>query len=1434
MAGSEFLAIVKLAVQGAQSARKDIESFRKTIMETGEAAGLSAKELDQLDKTISKGAASQKQATQASKQANTAKKQESAEAKKLREELERLNNQYKRTQEQLLTRGGDPSGAIGRFSQEELKRIVALNQVYPQYGREVARAAQEALRLAEAKQKLNQQMGEADTKTQNYGSSLPRLRYALYDVSQTAALMGAAMAGIGGAVLKTAVDYERSFADVIRTTGVTGDQVEILRAQFEDLNTELPVSFQELAEVGKLAGQLGIPVDDIQDFTRLVVQFSETTGISVEDSATAFGRLSALLGLTGSQFDNLGSSILAAGTSFVATEADIVSIATQLAGVGRQAGLTADQVVGLSTALASVGIAPELARGVITRTFGRIGQAVTAGGSSLTDFAKIAGMSADEFATAWREDASGAFLAFVQGIQARGSTAEAALASLGITSVRDVPALLRLAQTSESILAPALGVAAEGFAEGTELADQYGIIAGTTAEQLNRLQQNVQQLFAELSKGVLVFAPAIESISALVKGLREVAKIPIVGFLSSVITSGVALGGVFLLALGGAIRFSASLLAVRTSLKELNVVSEGQRVTLTNLVGASFRAATGNQKLAVSNNQLSIAVRSANVLLAAKARLLGLVSGQNAGLAASSRAAASGVLSLVGALKAKAGALGAVSTALKAVPMLLAIDVIFKMVTSFENLRQAVEGASNELIDFGLNASGAGNATDAVVQYTENLANAYREANGWLSQFSWWLNGLVGFTPLENVLMDIAAVREAGQGFINTLSLMVSEGRAVESLDMFSAMIAQLEAAGLNTEDFIAAVREVNPELVAAYEGAYGAVDALYAMDEAHAEAAFAALDQADQIAILRDEMFALVDDAYAVVNAEFAMEEALNRLGEAFARNGSEAEANGAILQSVIKLIIDQAAGDIPTAVANLEVLYQTLISNGMAYAHELVNLRNVIDSLLATSTGPLPAVVTPTINTTALSRSYSTARQEVQRTVQPSRSVARNTERSADAAERQTRAVRETQKEVRTLLDYGRDLASVFGRAFDLRFKAKADLDKIFDTWDNISESIADAEKNLADLQRNQQKLASDRAVKEYFLSIAEAYGDTLRADVLRGELADVDAEIVDNTKEIAQAQNGASRELEGNTAAARENRRTITDLVSQYQDYIVSLAESGMSQADLRIETEKAKREFIAQATQLGFAETQVLQYASAFDDMTFAINNVPRNVTIEADVNPALTALRELEAQQNRNIDRANDLNRALGSAAPSYTPPSTSGSVGGSRPLTAPLAENLTYVPALSSLGVNPNVKITPRNFDFNFNFGSGFKFDYSGFNWKYASYSSGGFTGRGGKFDPAGVVHKGEYVVPQEFVDQRTGLPSPAFLSAMQNGLRGYQNGGMVGGGSMMPDVMMVELSPYDRQLLEQAGNVQLRLDGRVVAQAANRNNVVSAQRGSN
>ncbi len=58
-------------------------------------------------------------------------------------------------------------------------------------------------------------------------------------------------------------------------------------------------------------------------------------------------------------------------------------------------------------------------------------------------------------------------------------------------------------------------------------------------------------------------------------------------------------------------------------------------------------------------------------------------------------------------------------------------------------------------------------------------------------------------------------------------------------------------------------------------------------------------------------------------------------------------------------------------------------------------------------------------------------------------------------------------------------------------------------------------------------------------------------------------------------------------------------------------------------------------------------------------------------------------------------------------------------------------------------------------------------------------FASGGYTGDGGKFEPAGIAHKGEYVMPKEVV-QRVGVENLAGLH--KAALTGFSSGGLVGG----------------------------------------------------
>lgn len=54
-------------------------------------------------------------------------------------------------------------------------------------------------------------------------------------------------------------------------------------------------------------------------------------------------------------------------------------------------------------------------------------------------------------------------------------------------------------------------------------------------------------------------------------------------------------------------------------------------------------------------------------------------------------------------------------------------------------------------------------------------------------------------------------------------------------------------------------------------------------------------------------------------------------------------------------------------------------------------------------------------------------------------------------------------------------------------------------------------------------------------------------------------------------------------------------------------------------------------------------------------------------------------------------------------------------------------------------------------------------------------FADGGYTGAGGANDPAGIVHRGEYVLPKSMVNQASGLPKPEAIAGMGGGGNSYK-----------------------------------------------------------
>lgn len=93
----------------------------------------------------------------------------------------------------------------------------------------------------------------------------------------------------------------------------------------------------------------------------------------------------------------------------------------------------------------------------------------------------------------------------------------------------------------------------------------------------------------------------------------------------------------------------------------------------------------------------------------------------------------------------------------------------------------------------------------------------------------------------------------------------------------------------------------------------------------------------------------------------------------------------------------------------------------------------------------------------------------------------------------------------------------------------------------------------------------------------------------------------------------------------------------------------------------------------------------------------------------------------------------------------------------------------------------------------------------------FFGFASGGYTGDGGKHDPAGVVHKGEFVFTKE-ATQRLGIAN--LYRLMDAGKRGYASGGHVGGSAPMSVTQPTAFIARNPQIASGGVNVTIDMSG--------------------
>ena len=308
---------------------------------------------------------------------------------------------------------------------------------------------------------------------------------------------------------QASMNFESAITGVAKTTDLTDTELADMSDALKDMSTEMPATAEELAAIAESAGQLGIQKDSLLDFTEIMAMLGTSTNMSADEAATALARFATITGTSADDYGRLGSVIVDLGNNFATTESEITAMATRLASAGTLAGLTEAEIMALSAAMSSVGIEAEAGGTAMTQTLSAIESAVANGGDTLSEFARIAGMTASEFSSAWEDNAIGALTSFISGLgqlESQGESAVLTLDELGLSGVRQSNMLQSLAIAADK-MGSAINISNQAWEENTALTNEASKRYATTESRLQMMQNAYNNLEVAIGDA---YTPALQ------------------------------------------------------------------------------------------------------------------------------------------------------------------------------------------------------------------------------------------------------------------------------------------------------------------------------------------------------------------------------------------------------------------------------------------------------------------------------------------------------------------------------------------------------------------------------------------------------------------------------------------------------------------------------------------------------------------------------------------------------------------------------------------------------------------------------------------------------------------------------------------------------------------------------------------------------------
>lgn len=300
-----------------------------------------------------------------------------------------------------------------------------------------------------------------------------------------------------------AAELDDKMTQVMKTTGLTHEQVEQLNDGFKKMDTRTTI--EQLNLLAYQAGKLGYnTVESVQQFVEAADVINVALGDVLGDNATLeIAKLAEVYSQSTDLIESkdlkgkmmaVGSAINQLGKESTASESYMVDFLGRLGGVATQAGLSADQILGYASALDQMKQKVEMS----ATAFQKLIQQMI---KKPEEFVKAAQMPLEDFKNLMDTDMNTAIQRVLTGFNEMGGFSELVpiFKDMGLDGARAASVVASLAGNLDKV-SIAQATATEHIEKGTSMLNEYNIMNSSLQARLEKARKEYHNATIELGQ----------------------------------------------------------------------------------------------------------------------------------------------------------------------------------------------------------------------------------------------------------------------------------------------------------------------------------------------------------------------------------------------------------------------------------------------------------------------------------------------------------------------------------------------------------------------------------------------------------------------------------------------------------------------------------------------------------------------------------------------------------------------------------------------------------------------------------------------------------------------------------------------------------------------------------------------------------------------